>query len=111
MSDKRLTNAIASNLDLLIEQKVSECLRSSGIVESNFEILTPGEAAEMVGCNKNIILDLIKDRERNDFPGSQLSPKVFAINRIEFIRWFNSGGLLAKRKQNETIETKLRAIK
>ena len=101
MADERITKVLASNLDLLVEQKVRECLESSGVVESSYNHMTPGEAAEMAGCNKSIILDLIKNRRSNNFPGTQLSPKVFTINRNAFIDWLNSGGILAEAKNKD----------
>jgi len=101
--------SLENEIDKLVEAKVAEILSGKGLIE--YEALSPEQAAEFCGCGKSAILDLIKDRS-SGFPGAQLSPKVFSINKFALVAWLDAGGILAaKSEDEEETGTKLRVIK
>ena len=63
----------------IARDEVAEILAGKGLIE--YEPLTVEEAAQFCGCGKTQIGDLIKDRS-SGFPGAQLSPKVFTVNKL-----------------------------
>lgn len=92
----------------IARDEVVKTLSDEGVTQ--YEPLSVEGTAEFCGCGKSTILDLIKDPS-SGFPGAQLSPKVFTVNKIALVQWLSNRGILAIQNKEEETETKLRAIK
>lgn len=62
-------------------------------VSDDPEMISTDEAAQMLTCGKQVILDLHHDRNNNDFPSVQLGPRTILIDKTRLRKWLSKGGV------------------
>jgi excisionase family DNA binding protein len=77
----------------IVEQIVEERL---GTASLDPELITVEQAADLCGCDKSVIHQLVHDREVNGFPAVVLGKRTIRIDKRRLQRWFQQGGLGAK---------------
>lgn len=83
---------IAEPFKQFIRETVAELLQDSGQIPVVIDLIDPEEAAEICGCDKSVILSLVKD-DSTGFPAATLGPRTIRIDRVRLASWLANGGL------------------
>jgi predicted DNA-binding transcriptional regulator AlpA len=82
-----------------INQAIREIVReelSSLRVEVSAEpdMISVAAAAKLLGCSRNVVDALHRDRLANGFPSVQLGPRTISVDKRRLNQWLASGGLM-----------------
>lgn len=80
-------------LESAIRNIVREELAGLTIGTLSPELISPEAAAEICGCGKDTILDLVRNSPANGFPCVRLSTRTIKIDKARLSAWFAAGGL------------------